>query len=98
MNKYKVGHFYEDKIKSNYPVIISILGNNNSLVCKVEYCGDYYWRSNNMLKKKYFTPYQKLATIGKFSPWWYSSHKIMFQKILIECINEIKYINNTKKI
>ena len=52
-----------------------------------------------MLKKKYFTPYQKLATMGKFSSWWYSSHKIIFQKILIECINEIKYRNNnTKKI
>lgn len=89
-NMYKIGDFYEDKAKSNYPVIISVTDINNSLVCKVEFKGDYYWRPNSKLKKKYFTPYEKLSTIGKFSPWWYTEHKFIFQKILIECIYELK--------
>jgi len=84
-----IGTFYWDLQHSEWPVLCVSSQNEDLLLSKVEFGGDYYWSTgplepvNNVV--------QELEAIGRFGDWFYKEHKDIYQKIIVEALYTIKH-------
>jgi len=92
---YPIGTFLWDIERSKWPVICIQSSKKEDgppvlLLSKAEFGGDYYSR-NCTLEKANVDIYQKMATIGKFKPWFYKIHNNIISSTMVdfamECLN-----------
>ena len=83
---YNIGDFINTN-ESSYPALI--IGKNvnlpNFLISIKEYNGDYKWIfSNNIVEISDLKSEEKLSIIANFGDWFYESHKLLYQELIIE--------------
>ena len=68
-------------------------GNDEYVCISIKrYGGDYVMRKKKSIKKKDIPIEYKLSLISSFYAWWFQKHKSLYQKILIEAINNKSFL------
>ena len=83
---YNIGDFIITN-ESSYPALIVSKNEQvlSFLVSIKEYNGDYKWIfSNNIIEKEELKSEEKLSIIANFGDWFYESHKLLYQELIIE--------------
>ena len=63
------------------------------LVSIHEYMGDYTWiPATRIIKKTELSSEEKLSILANFGDWYYEQHKLLYQELIIEYLEEIKKI------
>lgn len=87
MNNLKKGDFIFTNF-SNFPSLIVSKIENSYLITIHEYQGDYKIIYNNeIIYIINLSNEEKLSLISRYGDWFYNEHKLMFQELLINCIN-----------
>ena len=84
-----IGSFLVDCDSERPVVLISRMcnddGSKSLLLSKVEFGGDYYWKScDPMLKVADIDIFEKLSIIGHFGDWFLNRHEDIINEIMIE--------------
>tara|TARA_B100001093_G_scaffold520389_1_gene615362 strand:- start:3547 stop:3816 length:270 start_codon:yes stop_codon:yes gene_type:complete len=83
---YNIGDF----INTNESLHTALIIDKNTevdtfLISIKEYNGDYKWIfSNDIIEKKNLKSEEKLSILANFGEWFYESHKLLYQELIIE--------------
>lgn len=96
-----IGSFLIDRDSSRPVVLISCMDNENGskslLLSKVEFGGDYYWKScEPMLQLAEIDIFEKISIIGQFGGWFLNRHRDIVHEIMIEFAMYISMYNQKK--
>ena len=85
---YNIGDFIITHTSSNPALIVN--KNNQSffpkyLISIKEYNGDYKWvNQHRIIKLADLKSEEKLSILANFGEWFYESHKLLYQELIIE--------------